>query len=91
MKFKCLFQNLIIIKSYKTERFFTITQFNFAVDNILEMVDVAGKAADHAEFPFDIRTIQWEEYFLRMTIGTQKFILKSGEEERPRARQILKL
>lgn len=55
------------------------------------MLDAAAKAEDASEFTFDICKMNWNEYVERMVLGTQKYILKSGEESLPRSRQILKL
>lgn len=74
-----------------SERFFATRDWNFAFDNVQQMLDAAAKAEDVSEFPFDIRKVNWNDYVERMVLGTQKYILKSGEESLPRSRKILKL
>lgn len=73
------------------ERYFTTNEWRFASGQVNDMLKAAKVTGELVDFNIDIRSMNWDVYVKRFVLGTQQYILKSGEESLPSARRTLKM
>jgi fatty acyl-CoA reductase len=64
-------------KAISSLAFFTTNQWFFACDNIDQLIEEM-EPVDRQLFNFDVRTIDWEMYFIIYSQGIKRFLLKEG-------------
>jgi hypothetical protein len=64
-------------KAISSLAFFTTNQWLFACDNIDQLIEELDPI-DRQLFNFDVRTIDWETYFITYSQGIKRFLLKEG-------------
>lgn len=76
---------------HSTGRHFFANQWTWANGNVSEIWAAAQATEDADDFEFDVRSMDWDLYLKRFVLGTQKYMLKCGEELLPRARKQLQM
>lgn len=83
-----------IAKRYKmaadTGEFFAMHEYNFGVDNVVELLDEIDASEDHEEFMCDVKQLDWDTYLKNYVLGIRKYILKDDLSTLKSARRTLK-
>lgn len=89
--------NLITLMVFRKRVFFFLVSFvirktfSFANQSVIDMLQaVVAHCEDSAEFNFDCRSIDWDEYIKTCVRGLQKYKLNCDEASLPSARRALK-
>ncbi|XP_055299982.1 putative fatty acyl-CoA reductase CG5065 [Sitodiplosis mosellana] len=83
-----------IARRYKTAadtgEFFAMHEYNFAVENVKDLLHEISNADDGDEFKCDVKQLDWDEYLKSYVCGIRKYILKDDDSTLERSRRTLK-
>ena len=78
-----------MVETFSTLEFFTTNQWRFISNNSFHLLDVMS-IKEQEIFYFDVRKINWQNYFDSYVLGVKNFVLKEDLSTLPLARSNLK-
>lgn len=70
-------------------QFFTLHEWDFSLDNMMDLIKSVKTTNDCSRFHVDVNTLNWEAYTRQYTLGIRKYILKDNPDTLNRARSRL--
>lgn len=78
-----------IDRAAKVGAFFALHEWDFALDNMMDLIKHVKTMNDCSRFRVDFKDIDWDAYTRQYTLGIRKYILKDHPDSLTKARSRL--